>query len=188
MAASEDQKLRSRNWREANKARVLANSKRYYEENKSKAYEDNALWREENKEAVKINRLAYFKDNADKINSQNTEWRHNNLAKSRFNATKSRAKKAKLDFNLTLEDFENIPTRCPVLGVEFTNFSPNGGINPNSASFDRIDNTKGYIKGNVVWVCMKVNRWKSNSTIDELQKLVNFYQTLINSQTEEEAS
>ena len=46
-------------------------------------------------------------------------------------------------------------------------------------SLDRIDNTKGYTKDNVIFVCLKANTIKSISTIDELCKIADFYKNLV---------
>jgi hypothetical protein len=53
--------------------------------------------------------------------------------------------------------------RCALSGVEI-NFFPNytsRNKTKQTASLDRIDNTKGYIKGNVQWVHKSVNLMKN---------------------------
>jgi len=95
---------------------------------------------------------------------------------------KTRAKKDNRNFNLDLDYLVDIfpkDYRCPVLGITLDfitekKFKPM----PNSPSLDRIDNDKGYVKGNVVWVSNKVNLIKSVSTVDELNKVYNFYKNL----------
>jgi hypothetical protein len=42
-------------------------------------------------------------------------------------------------------------------------------------SVDRIDNSRGYTHDNIVIVSFKANRLKSNASIEELQRLANFY-------------
>ena len=76
---------------------------------------------------------------------------------------KNRAKTAGLDFDLTTDDII-IPDVCPVLGVPFeykTYYT---------ASLDRIDSTKGYIKGNVQVMSHKANAMKNSATPEELIK------------------
>jgi len=64
-------------------------------------------------------------------------------------------------------------THCPVLGVELL-FGGQGKIHDNSASIDRFDPSKGYIKGNVWIISYKANRMKSDATIDEIKKVYNY--------------
>lgn len=81
-----------------------------------------------------------------------------------YHAAKRRAKRKGLDFNIEVSDII-IPNKCPVLGVELkpkTEHAP---------SLDRIDPTKGYIKGNVQVISKKVNALKKNLTFSEIEKL-----------------
>ena len=64
------------------------------------------------------------------------------------------------------------PTHCPILGIELNYFAPER--QENSVSFDRIDATKGYIKGNVVVVSWRANRIKNDGTAEEHQKIADF--------------
>lgn len=51
--------------------------------------------------------------------------------------------------------------------------------NDNSPNLDRIVNALGYVKGNVIVVSARANRLKSDSTLDELRKLIEFYGGLV---------
>jgi len=62
------------------------------------------------------------------------------------------------------------PKVCPVLGIELDwNVKINGGQD-NSPSLDRIDSTKGYIKGNVMLMSTLANKMKQNATPEHLVK------------------
>jgi hypothetical protein len=61
-------------------------------------------------------------------------------------------------------------THCPVLGVPLL-FGGTGKIKDNSASIDRFDQTKGYVKGNVWIICYKANRMKSDATLEDIKKV-----------------
>lgn len=49
------------------------------------------------------------------------------------------------------------------------------GPRPDSPTLDRLDNTKGYVRGNVIVVSYRANRLKSDATIYELRRLAEFY-------------
>lgn len=86
---------------------------------------------------------------------------------------KYRAKIKKLEFDLTAKDII-IPKNCPVLGIPIYPYSLSS-----SPSIDRIDNTRGYTKDNIVIVSFKANRMKGAATLDELSRLVKFYKKLM---------
>lgn len=72
----------------------------------------------------------------------------------------------KLSFNLSVEDII-IPTHCPYLGVELLT-NPNQSNSPNYFSIDRIDSSKGYVKGNIQIISLLANTMKNNATINQL--------------------
>lgn len=78
------------------------------------------------------------------------------------------------EFNLTVDDVR-IPAVCPVFG---TRFHFGVGKTDQSPSLDRIDNARGYVRGNVIVVSELANRMKSNSTIAQLRALADFYERL----------
>ena len=73
-----------------------------------------------------------------------------------------------LECALTPEDI-NIPKHCPCCQRELS-FNT-ARWKSNSYSIDRIDSTKGYIRGNVAVICYRCNMLKSNATADELSMI-----------------
>lgn len=84
-----------------------------------------------------------------------------------FRRAKQRAKERGIDFDLDKSDVI-IPEFCPILGIKLETFVGKSGGRPNSPALDRIDNSKGYVKGNVVVISHLANMMKSSATQEEL--------------------
>lgn len=78
------------------------------------------------------------------------------------------------DFNIELSDII-FPEFCPVLGIPL-DWKGSRDFKP---SIDRIDNSKGYVKGNILVVSARVNRIKSDASFTELKSLGEFYSQYI---------
>jgi hypothetical protein len=87
-----------------------------------------------------------------------------------FQNAKHRSKSKNIEFNITIDDIV-IPDLCPILGIKIIPYSNSY----NSPSIDRIDNSKGYIKGNIQIISKRANMLKSDSTFEDVQKLYNWY-------------
>ena len=66
------------------------------------------------------------------------------------------------------------PKVCPVLGIKL-DWSMNGKKLSNSPSLDRIDNTKGYIPGNVILISDLANSMKRNATLKQLKQFSRYH-------------
>lgn len=82
---------------------------------------------------------------------------------------KNRAKKRGIEFAIVVEDIV-IPTMCPVLGIAL--YTNQGKAGPNSPSLDRIDNSKGYIPGNICVISYRANVLKGDASVDEMRRLL----------------
>ena len=105
-------------------------------------------WRNANPEKIK------------KYREQSINTRVNLLRSAR-----NRSKRKNVECIISIEDVI-ITDLCPVYGVPMirnTQYAP---------TLDRIDNTKGYTKGNVCVISRKANILKSFSTIDDLEKII----------------
>jgi len=101
-----------------------------------------------------------------------TNYLKEDIRRFLLTSAKCRAKKKNLQFSLTKEDII-VPEKCPVFDIPL--YYSKGGKTDNSPTLDRINNKRGYTKDNVVVISFKANRIKSNATVEELEKLVNFY-------------
>lgn len=98
--------------------------------------------------------------------------------KQLFNNLKASAKKRNIPFEIEFSEFVDItiPISCPVLGIPLV-FN-RGAAQDNSVSFDRKDSTKGYTYDNIVVVSNRVNKLKSDATLEELEKISEYYKLL----------
>ncbi len=133
----------------------------YYEQNKHKwkVYRANKL---KNSEQSK---KSYY-NCKEKRKQNNIDWAASNYEKHLFTQAKGRARRSKLEFSITLDDIV-IPEYCPYLDIKLTKLWGFGRQDTN-ASIDRIDNTKGYVKGNIEIISFKANLLKRDATIKEL--------------------
>lgn len=86
-------------------------------------------------------------------------------------AARKRAKQNGLECTITVDDIV-IPDICPALGIKLEARIGAGRQNRedigNSPSLDRIDNSKGYIPGNVAVISLRANMIKTDATAAEL--------------------
>lgn len=121
------------------------------------------------RELEKIRRLnpEYVEDR----NQKDKNRRYSNeesYKKFMLNSAKSRAKRKNLEFNIDISDII-LPDECPLLHIKLSINSDNKDY---TYSLDRIDSSKGYVKGNVWVISFKANRIKNNATLQELETLV----------------
>lgn len=111
------------------------------------------------------------------FNSAKTPHGEQGVKYKLFFGAKARAKKAGLDFNLTLDDII-VPEVCPLLNIPI--FQSLRKTSPNSPSLDRINSHNGYVKGNVWVVSHKANRLKSDASREELKLLTDNLEKNVN--------
>ena len=113
---------------------------------------------------------AYYRNNYEKISEDRRKY-NSDWPKMVTMRIKSRAKKSNIPFNITEEDID-LPTHCPVLGVELR-CGVGSGYHAQSPSVDRIIPALGYVKGNVRVISARANLLKNDATVEELQKVLN---------------
>lgn len=95
-----------------------------------------------------------------------------------WNHLKASAKKRNITFELLPSDIDEIgiPITCPILGIPL--YFHRNMAEDDSISFDRIDSTKGYSLDNIIVISYRANKLKSDATLDEMRKIVAFYEGL----------
>jgi hypothetical protein len=89
------------------------------------------------------------------------------LEKKMFTRCKTRARDRGLEFNIDIEDIF-IPEACPILEIPLKEFKGKAGGRKDSPALDRIDNSKGYVKGNIMVISHLANMMKSSANPEEL--------------------
>jgi hypothetical protein len=94
-----------------------------------------------------------------------SEWKARLLARAKRGAAGR-----DIEFHLTESDLE-LPLKCPVFGCDLNYISLATKVCPETPSVDRIDNSKGYIPGNVHVISFRANKLKNDATLAELISL-----------------
>lgn len=118
-----------------------------------------------------------------KFKDKNYRNKYSHLNKLLKVYTRRNESRFKHDTSLTVEYLMSIlPTndKCPVL--EYDLFYKSTKRPENRLTLDRINNKKGYIKGNVMWMSLKANLFKNNLTEGELVKFSKFWLNYLNNE------
>lgn len=145
----------------------------YYQRNREKKIAAAGAYQRNHRAAKNRNNQKWQRENRETLNTAVRSWRQRNPEANMIYGARERAKKLDVAFSITINDI-HIPETCPVFGFPLERGT--GQKQDNSPSLDRIDNTKGYIPGNIVVVSWLANRLKSNATVDQLKAIVAFYE------------
>ncbi len=110
----------------------------------------------------------------DCVNAYSRAHYRKDVRKALLMSARVNARPRGLSCTLTLDDIPDLPSHCPVLGIKLS--VADKGRNDHSASLDRIDNTRGYDKDNIVIVSWRANRLKGSATCEELRMIADFYE------------
>lgn len=142
----------------------------YYEKYKEKLKQDANAYYAANKDKVLETVAKYRNENRNKIRKNDKEYYRRKPELRLLGAARARAKKYGIELNIEEKDI-SIPEYCPLLGIKISIADGKKTSKANSPSLDRIDSTKGYIKGNVWVISHKANTMKSNSTFEEFSMM-----------------
>lgn len=96
------------------------------------------------------------------------DWQQVSYEKRMLHRTKARAKRRGIEYDLSLEDII-FPSHCPVFNQPFIYGDPDWTF-----SIDRKDNSKGYVKDNIMIISNKANRLKNNASLKDFEMLINY--------------
>ena len=131
-------------------------------------------WEEANPERVKELQKKSKKKRYSPDNSR--EYYHKRPEIGLWSRAKKRAEQKGIPFNIEVSDI-NIPDVCPLTGAKIE--TGRVSSKPSSPSLDKINPSKGYVKGNVWVISHLANTVKSNLTLKELQTILTNLERLI---------
>ena len=126
--------------------------KDYYHKHSQKLKERAKLW---------------FQAHRERHAESGVQWRRDHFEHELWVRARNSARQRNLEFSILVTDV-HIPETCPYLGIVLTRLV-NGGRQDSNASLDRIDNTKGYVRGNIQVISSKANFMKRNASLEELR-------------------
>ena len=136
----------------------------YYERNRQACIDRANAWAEKNKERRREIGLKWSRENKDKRKIAQQNYRKENPVKYLIALAKRRAERRGIEFSIGPDDL-SVPDICPLLEIPIDSYSKKPDFRP---SIDRIDNSKGYVKGNVMIVSQRANRIKSDCCGEEM--------------------
>jgi hypothetical protein len=113
----------------------------------------------------------FRRDHLEEAAANQKRWRQADPKRYMLYRAKCRAKEKKLEFDITKDDID-LPEICPVLGIQIIY-----GLSKqcrNSPTIDRMDCSKGYVKGNVRVISWRANDLKRDASIGELEAIIRY--------------
>ena len=161
----EQKKEYMQEWRAKNSEKMREYQAKYRETNREYFREKDREYYAANPESYRIRQKEYQKNNLASFAKRAADWADKNHAGCLLRAARNRAKKNGMPFDIDLSDI-NIPDVCPILKTRILRI--HGKRTGQSATLDRIDNSKGYVKGNVWVISSKANLMKNSASLAEL--------------------
>lgn len=100
---------------------------------------------------------------------------HEDIQQSYWTSIANGANKRNLEMSISIDYAWDLylsqGKKCAITGIPIYFPRTRKTANKSTASLDRIDNTKGYIEGNVQWVHKKINQIKMDLTIEDFFEL-----------------
>lgn len=88
------------------------------------------------------------------------------------------ARQKNIEFTIEFEDL-SIPSVCPIMGIELYRELDGKRLQDNLPSIDRVDNSKGYVPGNVRVISLKANKYKGDMTIEQVERMLKYMKSEI---------
>lgn len=100
-------------------------------------------------------------------------YKKNSYFKYKVLRAKKRSAELGVPFDLTSEYLESIWTGvCPILGVDLDREADR--LDEKAPELDRFIPNKGYSQGNVAFVSRRANRFKSDASVEEIERVLDW--------------
>ncbi len=159
---------KKRAYRRAHYAANKDAAREYYRANRDALLRKAKAYRDANKETLLVEgrarNKAYREKNLAMVKGKIKARRVAQREKTLLNNSRASAMYGGLAHDIGLEDII-IPEVCPVLGIKLDSYA--GYRAPGLPSLDRVDSSKGYVKGNVRVISWRANRLKRELSMGE---------------------
>jgi hypothetical protein len=136
-------------------------------DNPEKAREVSHNWATTHRDEAKRAAKEWREQNPERELDGKRRWYRENWIRLTLKAALKRAERKGIEFTITEADIQP-PPLCPVFGIPLVVGEGRVGFgHDNSPTVDRIDDTKGYVPGNVAVISMKANVLKGRGTAEE---------------------
>jgi hypothetical protein len=171
-------KAKERTRREANKEKDREKSRRARAKRSPEQIETQKQrqrkWYLQNREKHHAQGLAWQRANRDKMRGYYLAWERRDPKRTMVQRAKHGAKSRGLEFAITVDNLI-WPTHCPILGIELCyDRDKKTPHRDNYPTFDRWDNNKGYVPGNVFVISWLANRMKWHATVEQLEAILRY--------------
>lgn len=119
---------------------------------------------------VECSRMDLYQSDRDKYRAMENTLPH------QFRQRRNQSLKQGIPFTIEFDEMEQ-PEFCPILGVKLNyGWGGNAGHlrDPNKATIDKVIPELGYVPGNVFIISWRANKLKSDMTLEELEKIMNY--------------
>jgi hypothetical protein len=99
-------------------------------------------------------------------------WMRTHLVTALIMRARARAKRERVAFDIRTSDILPLPTHCPIFGIPLHYGKCRQDLG--AYSLDRVDNCRGYVRGNVAVISSRANRIKNDGTAKEHQQIADW--------------
>jgi hypothetical protein len=160
---------------------MTESQKRWNKNNREKVNEYQRYYRSQNNEKLKQAYTTSYEKNKEERTLYRRERHEASPWHTMSTVSKRRAREQGVLHTINASYLQSIwpaNNSCPVFNIPFT-ISKKGESRDCSPSLDRIIPNLGYVQGNVVIVSLKANRMKNNGSLEDLRKVLHFYERTI---------